>query len=132
MILFAICAPLFSLRGRRLAAFGGGIIAEAFSFIPFGATLGLFLLVAFFVESLEQYLAIKETAGWAVAAFSALGIVTLGEILLAIAFNHITPQHAVALLISEFFIGIIIIGFLWAPIKLSITSSYSKRNGILK
>lgn len=124
-LLFAILAPLFSFQWRRLAALGFGIIAEAFSLIPFGATLGLFLCVAFFVELLEQHLVIKEPAGWGVAALGASWIVAFGEVTLTIAFNHITLPLAFALLISEIFIGILIIGFLWMPVKLRYGSHHT-------
>lgn len=124
-LLFAILAPLFSFRWRRLAALGFGIIAEAFSFIPFGATIGLFLCVAFFVELLEQHLVIKEPAGWGAAALGASGVAVLGEVMIAIAFNHVALPLAFALLIREIFIGILIIGFLWMPVKLRYGSHHT-------
>lgn len=130
ILLFAILAPLFSSQWRRLAALGFGVIVEAFSLVPFGATLGLFLCVAFFVELLEQRLVMKEPAGWGITALSALGMVAFGEAIIAIAFDHIIPQLAIALLIREFFIGILIIGFLWMPVKLRYGSYHTRREAL--
>lgn len=118
LLFFAVLAPLFSFRWRRLAALFGGIGAELFSPIPFGSTLGLFLLIIFFVELLEQRLMVRETAGWAVIALVAVGIAALGEVALAVVFDHVLLSLALALFATKFIVGAILIGFFWTPVKL--------------
>ena len=119
LLFFAAIAPLFSFRWRRLVILGGGGIAEAFSHAPFGAILGLFFLIVILIELLEQRLIIKETAGWLITALGAIGIVALGEAASLVVFDHAPYSLAVALFASKLIIGIIIVGFLWTPIKLS-------------
>ena len=119
LLFFAAIVPLFSFRWRRLVILGGGGIAEAFSHAPFGAILGLFFLIVILIELLEQRLIIKETAGWLITALGAIGIVALGEAIFLIVFDHAVYQLAIVLFVSKLIIGIIIVGFLWMPIKLS-------------
>lgn len=121
LLLFAVLAPLFSFRWRRFAALGGGIIAELFSLAPFGAMIALLFLIVFFVELLARHVLMRETAGWAIAALGALGIAAFGETVFAIVFDHVSFPLALALLISKIIVGAIVIGFLWTPVKLSIT-----------
>lgn len=118
LLFFAVLAPLFSFRWRRLAALFGGVGAEVFSSIPFGVTLGLFLFIAFFIELLERRLITSVTTGWAIAALGAAAIAAFGEVGFVIVFGHASLSPALALLVSKLIVGIIIIGFLWTPIKL--------------
>lgn len=118
LLFFAVLAPLFSFRWRRLAALFGGIGAEIFFPIPFGAILGLFLFIVFFIELLERRLITKEAAGWAVAALGAIGIASLGEGVFVIAFDHAPFSLALALFATKFIVGAVLIGFFWTPVKL--------------
>lgn len=118
LIFFAVLAPLLSLRWRYLAAFCAGIIMEAFSSFSFGITLGLMLSIAFFIELIEQRIAIHETAGWALAALGAIGIAAFGEGILIIIFDDVSFLLAFALLVSKFIMGIMLIGFFWMPAAL--------------
>lgn len=118
LLFFAVLAPLLSFQWRRLAALCVGVIAEIFSSIPFGATLGLFLLIAFLIELSEQRLITREVTGWAIAALGAIGLIALGKAVFVIAFDHAPLPLALALLLSKLIISAIIIGFFWMPVTL--------------
>lgn len=118
LLFFAVLAPLFSFRWRRLAALFGGMGAEIFSPIPFGAILGLFLFIVFFIELLERRLITKEAAGWAVAALGAIGIAAFGEGVFVTVFDQAPLPLAIALLAGKLVVGILLIGFFWMPVKL--------------
>lgn len=120
LIFFAVLAPLLSLRWRYLAAFCAGIIMEAFSSFSFGITLGLMLFIAFFIELIEQRIAIHETAGWALAALSAIGIAALGSGAAIMIFDRVSFPLSLALSASNMLMGILMIGILWTPVKLGI------------
>lgn len=120
VIFFAVLAPLFSSRWRYTAALCMGMMGEIFSSFPFGSTVGLFLLITFFLELLEQRIVMQETIGWVFAAFAAVIIGAFGEALLITVFDHAPLSLALAILVSRFVVGAMLIGFLWVPIRLSL------------
>lgn len=121
LIVFAIFAPLLSFRWRRLAAGGVGITAEIFSPLPFGVALAFFFFIAFFIEIGEQRLMMRRAAGWALAALSAATAIAFLRALAFVFFQSIGGTLALALFISEFLIGMVLIGLLWMPIKFGMT-----------
>ena len=118
-IFFFALAPLLPSGMRRGIACALGIIGEVFSVLPFGLVWGIFLVGTGGVEILERALTTREPAGWAATSLSVIAGVAFLQALALVIVESIPLTLAVALFVSELVVGVIIIGFLWVPIKLS-------------
>ena len=119
LIFFLALAPIMPAGVRRSIALLLGVGSEAFSTLPFGIAIGMFVVGVFLIGLFERTMTTREPIGWATTVLSSMATVALLHMVALIMFEAVTVLLATALFISELTVGVLVIGFLWVPVKLS-------------